>query len=114
MAYELQGSKYIVEAGDSVNEAVNEWGFASGNVSRASLRPGALSKVAAAVEDQYAAIQDEAIERLRASQEALMAVREAMYRVAGLYSGAEEEAKGRVQQEMPRTHRPELDDPRYV
>ncbi|MWA00057.1 hypothetical protein F8568_006645 [Actinomadura sp. LD22] len=114
--YSLQGKKYLIEAGDKINEAVNLWIDASVDVNDAWLASGALSKYGRAAERRYKELQQEALRRLQASQNSLIETRETMYQVAGVYSAAEEEAARKAAEkarEAGLRHRPELDDPRY-
>lgn len=114
--YSIKGKKYLVEAGDTINDAVNMWIDASGSVDGAWLEPGALSHFGQSAERSYSRIKDEALGRLHASQNSLIETREAMYQVAGVYTKAEEEAvhakaMKAAESGEPR-HRPEIDDPR--
>ncbi|MBO2459401.1 hypothetical protein [Actinomadura violacea] len=115
--YSVKGKKYLIEAGDTINEAVNMWIDASVSVDGAWLAPGALSKYGKVAERAYSRMKEEATGMLQASQNSLIETRETMYQVAGVYSAAEEAAARKALREAKEAgllgHRPELDDPRY-
>ncbi|WP_433247739.1 hypothetical protein [Actinomadura nitritigenes] len=114
--YSLKGKKYLIEAGDKINEAVNLWVDASVSVNDAWLASGALSKFGEAAERRYGRLQEEALRRLQASADSLIETRETMYQVAGVYSAAEVEAARKAAEkarEAGLRHRPELDGPQY-
>jgi hypothetical protein len=115
--YSVKGTKYLIEAGDKINEAVNMWIDASISINDAWLAAGALSEYGEAAERRYARLQQEGLRRLQASQNSLIETRETMYQVAGIYSAAEAEAARKALREAKDAgllhHRPELDDPRY-
>lgn len=114
--YSVKGKKYLIEAGDKINDAVNMWVDASVSVDGAWLAPGALSKFGEAAERSYSQMQEEALRRLQASANSLIETRETMYQVAGVYSAAEAEAARKAAEkarEAGLRHRPELDGPRY-
>ncbi|WP_242891566.1 hypothetical protein [Actinomadura litoris] len=111
--YSLKGKKYLVEAGDKINDAVNLWIDASIHASEATLESGALSKHGHQAEALYSESRQEAVQKLQASQNSLIETREAMYQVAGVYSRAEQASIQRIARNSAPRHRPEIDDPRY-
>ena len=108
--YSIQGRKYIIAAGDVVNDGVNLWIDAANSAEDAWLDPDAFSAYGRPAWRAYLNVNDEGVKRLRAANNALTEVREALYQVAGIYSKAETDTTDATRR---RTHRPEIDDPRY-
>ncbi|MFC9976326.1 hypothetical protein ACFVH6_36075 [Spirillospora sp. NPDC127200] len=112
-SYEIKGTKRIVEAGDTVNEAVNQWVDAVNFAEGAWLAFGALSKYGAAAEAAYRVVHSDCLARLHAANRDLINLREALYQAAGLYSKADIEAAERAKGVERRMHRPEIDGSKY-
>ncbi|WP_083983527.1 type VII secretion target [Actinomadura hibisca] len=111
--YEIKGTKRIIDAGDTVNEAVNQWVDAVNSVDGAWLAFGALGKYGAPAEAAYRMAHSECMAKLHAANRDLISLREALYQAAGLYAKADVEATERAKGIERRMHRPEIDDSKY-
>jgi hypothetical protein len=103
----------IRKGGDHINVLVNLWIDGANAVYNAVLPVNALGICGEPAKAEYERIRVEAYGRMNDANNAAISIREAIYRTAENYAGAEEAASGsvnRIKPPMP-THRSDIDNP---
>lgn len=105
---------HIRASGDDIDDAVNSWSDATILINDAWLPWGALGIIEEEVGSggtgaraEYEGVRNDAINRLNASTDALINVRESLYRVADEYDGVEDKSAKRSK-DVGLTHRPDI------